>query len=88
MSSINILSKRLGKLTERLNPSPRIIDCTGAQEDMLATLAASMTEEDRDSPYTPTPEDLAEMDAFDAFLGEDIKRIEREQNVRFVSYDI
>jgi hypothetical protein len=87
MSSINILTKRLGKLTDVLNPSPRIIDCTGAQEDLLAQLGVSMTEDERDSSYNPGPEDLADMDALDAFLTEDIKRLEQEYNIRFVSYD-
>jgi hypothetical protein len=85
--SKNPLIRRIERITLVLNPPSRIFDCTGAREELLATIETSMTEEEQMSSYHPTPEDLAEMEAFDSFLSDVIAHDEQEYNVRFVSYD-
>jgi hypothetical protein len=86
MSELNSLKKRINRIGESVAPRPTVIDVTRAKEELIATLEATMTEEERNTPYELTPEEIAEMDALDAFLEEDIKRIERECNIRLVSH--
>lgn len=88
MSELHSLKKRIDRIGESVAPRPKVIDVTGTKEELLAMIEATMTEEERNSPDTPlTPEQEAEMAAFDAFLEEDIKRIERDHNIRLVSHD-
>jgi len=87
MSTLTNLSRRIEKLSSLLDPRPLLFDCTGARDELLSLLDASMTEEERATPYNPTPEEITEMEAFDSFLSDVIARDEQEYNVRFLSYD-
>lgn len=85
MTTMNILTRRIDHLMDTLNPSPVIIDCTGARDDLLMILDASMSDDERDEVCVMTSEMQTEEDVFSVILGCSVTRIQREGNVRFVS---
>jgi hypothetical protein len=91
MSSLQSQIRRVETLRKKLQPCPTIIDCTGAKDELLAKLKYDMlddgmTEEEIDAPIELTPEQEAFMQEFNAYLDDSNKQIERDFNVRFVSY--
>jgi hypothetical protein len=92
MSRLQSPMRRVEALRKQLMPSPTIINCTGAKDELLAKLkydmlADGMTEKEIDAPIESTPEQEAFMHELCAYLDNSIKRIERDFNVRFVSYE-
>ena len=87
MPSINILTRRINNLMATLNPPPVVIDCTGARDDLLMMLNASMSDDERDVVCVMTSEMQAESDELSEMLGLSIARIQCEGNIRFISYD-
>ena len=78
--SMKTLSRQVKRLRQQIAPRPRIMDCTGVRNELLARLALTDDEED-----TTTYEEYQRVaDELTAFLGQNIQHIEQEYNVRFV----
>lgn len=87
--STKTLSHKLASLERILTPRPRIIDCTGAGEKLLAMLRAQMTPEEIALAETEEIDEETQrlFDELSDLLQQEVERIEQEYNVRFVSYD-
>lgn len=87
MSNMKPFMKRLDKLGGVIAPRPRLIDCTGAREELLTMLQVSMTDDERNEVVEITPAVQAEFEALSDMLDRSVARIERDFNVRLISYD-
>lgn len=92
MSRLHGPTRRVETLRKKLLPRPTIIDCTNAKDELIAELeykmlADGLTEVEIDASVEWTPEQEAFMQEFTAYLDDSVKRIERDFNVRFVSYE-
>lgn len=74
------LQTRVGRLSNIVQPTPTIIDCTGVKEELLATLGAGLDESEKETPIA----DQALFNELDAMLQASIEQIEQIYNVRFV----
>lgn len=83
--STKTLAGKLARLEHILKPPPRIIDCTGAREELLAMLGYVPGEDE--TPVEWADEQLRTMQALDDIIERDVERIERECNIRLVCYD-
>jgi hypothetical protein len=86
MSNIKSLQTQVHRMKKVLLPNPKIIDCTGARDQLLAKLESYMTEEELNTPVELTEEQKQFAEKFSAMLDEMVKEDERKYNVRFVSY--
>jgi hypothetical protein len=84
MSNLKSLQTQVQRMKKVLLPSPKIINCSGAKEELLAMLQAQMTEEEKNEHVIWTEEDKQFIEQFDAFLDADIRQIEETCNVRLV----
>lgn len=87
MMSLRAMARRVNTLHRALMPSPHIIDCTGARDELLAQLRAHMTEEELNRPVEWTDEDKYIAEKLSEYLDERVKELEEVYNVRLVSYD-
>jgi hypothetical protein len=86
MSSIKHLQNEIERLRKVLLPAPKIIHCGQAHAELLAMLEQQIIASgiEQEQPIVWTEEDLAFMEEFDDFLDNDIKRIEKQHNIRLV----
>lgn len=84
--SLQSLARRIDVLHKALVPQPRIINCTGARDELMAQLESHMTEEQLNTPVEWTEEQKKFAEEFSAMLAEMVKEDEQKYNVRFVSY--
>jgi hypothetical protein len=80
------LEKAARRLSEKLQPRPRLIHCAGEVNTLLATLEQQILAEggDLSAPVEWTPDQLELCSELDAWLEADCREIERCYNVRLV----
>lgn len=86
MSSIESLHRRVETLNKTLKPQATIVNCTGAKDELKAKLE-KIRENSGPLPILSAEESEEKIKALKVMLAEKVKRIERDFNVRFVSYE-
>lgn len=80
------LTKQARRLSDKLQPRPRIIHCAGEVAALFASLEYQIQQEggDINAPVEWSEEEKAFMDEFSALLEAQVREIERCCNVRLV----
>jgi hypothetical protein len=85
MSNLKSLQSQVDRMQKRLLPSPKLIHCGQAKDELLAMVEQQMhTRGEVPTPVVWTEEQLAFADDFDALLDAMNKRTEETCNVKFV----